>query len=112
MDVRAGSATLAKTSTSTLAAPARSRARAPAIHRRSRCQHVIEEDEAPTGNGGFAVSRHAKCALNIGGAFGPRQADLLRRRFDAFEGAGNDRHAGLTRYDGRQHGRLIEAPRP
>src|ERR1700688_3435624 len=87
MDVRPGSATLAKISTSTLAAPAR-------------------------GDGVLALIRHAKRALHVGGALGPRQPDLLRRRLDPLEGCRRNRDAAVRRNGGRQHGRLGEAPRP
>src|SRR6516164_5959104 len=45
MDVRAGSATPAKTRTSTLAAPARNRAPGAAVDRRLRRRHVIDQSQ-------------------------------------------------------------------
>jgi hypothetical protein len=79
MDVRPGSATRAKMSTSTLAAPA------PAA-----------------GDFGLAVLGHAERALHVLGALGPSQADLLRRRLDPFERSGRDRHAACRRNGRRQ----------
>ena len=111
MDVRAGSATLAKINTSTLAAPARNSART-AVDGCPRRQHVIDENQAAAGHGGLAVTGHTKRALDIGGAFGPRQPNLLRGRLDSLKCAGSDRHTGLTRYCRGQHGGLIETPRP
>ncbi len=112
MDVRTGSATLAKISTSTLAAPARSSARAqpstvaPEV-RTSSISTSLQPDDR-----GFAVFRHPEGALDIGGAFGAGQPDLLRSRLDAFERGGGDGHAAFGRDGGGKHGRLVEAPRP
>jgi hypothetical protein len=66
MDVRAGSATLANTSTSTLAAPARNRARA------QPSTVAPDQNQPSAGHRGFAVVGHAEGALDIGGALGSR----------------------------------------
>src|ERR1700733_2909824 len=104
MDVRAGSATLAKISTSTLAAPARRSARgqpstvAPDVS-------VVDQYEAAACDRGVALRRYAKRTLDIGGAFRPGQPDLLHRRLDALERGGRDRQAAFGRDRGGKHGR-------
>jgi len=111
MDVRTGSATLAKISTSTLAAPARSSACAqpstvaPDIRTSStRTRRRPATTGFPAGGTG--------CALHIGCPLGSRQPDLLPRRLHTLQGFGCDRHAACGRDCSRQHGRLIESPRP
>ena len=112
MDVRPGSATLAKISTSTLAAPARMQRPGAAVDRGAGGQHVVDEDQPAPGDGGLALVRHAKRALHVGRALGPRQPDLLCRRLDPLEGCRGNRDAAVRRDGCRQHGRLVEAPRP
>ena len=58
------------------------------------------------------IARDTKGTLDIGGAFGSRQPDLLRGWLDPLERTGRDRQPGLARYRRREHAGLIETPRP
>src|SRR5580692_9828806 len=83
-----------------------------AVDRGAGGQHVVDEDQPAARDGGLALVRHPKRTLHVGGALGPRQPDLLRRRLDPLEGGRGDRNAAVRRNRGRQRGRLVEAPRP
>jgi hypothetical protein len=58
MGARTGATTLAKTRTSTLAAPARNKARAAGVGGGLRGKHFIDQDEPPSGHRDFGVGRH------------------------------------------------------
>src|SRR6202166_635860 len=62
-----------------------------AVDRGAGGQHVVDEDPPAAGDGGLALVRHAQRAPHVGGALGPRQPDLLRRRLDPLEGGRGDR---------------------
>src|SRR5215469_11269805 len=85
MDVRAGSATLAKTRTSTFGGSRPQQRSRAAVDSGPGCQNVIDDNEASSGHGGLAVARDTKGTLDIGGAFGSRQPDLLRGWLDPLE---------------------------
>ena len=78
MGAFAASTTRANTSTSTCAAPARSSARAQASDGRAGGQHVVDQDQAASGDLGLGGGRDAERALHVGGALGARKPDLLR----------------------------------
>jgi hypothetical protein len=67
-------------------------------HSRRLLLPIIDENEGAAGDGGLAVTGHAKRALDIGGALGSRQPNLLCGRLDPLERAGGDRYAGLALY--------------
>ena len=83
-----------------------------AVDGRSSRQHIVDEDQAPASHRGLAVRQHAKRTLDIGRPLGPREAELLRGAFYAFERAGAHRQAGFFGNCGREHSRRIETPRP
>jgi hypothetical protein len=111
MDVCTGSATLANTSTSTFAAPARKSARA---------QPSAVAPEVKTSSTRTSL-RPAIAALPsagtrnapwIGGPLRPRQPDLLDSGLHALQRRRGYRYPGLRGNCRRQHSRLVEAPRP
>ena len=91
------SATLAKTSTSTLAAPARSNARAQPSTVAPEVSTSSTRTSRRPATAALPSCGHAEGALDVGGALGARQTDLLGRRLDALERAGGDRHAAFRR---------------
>src|SRR5262249_51347531 len=101
MDVRIGSATLAKTSTSTFFAPARSSTRGAALDRGAGNEHIVENDEPTARDRRLALFRHAEGALDVGGALGSRQPDLLDGRFYALERGCHHRDAARRRHRSR-----------
>ena len=101
MGLFAAATTRAKTSTSTLAAPARNSARA-GFHRRARCQHVIHQHKSAAGDRRLALVRNTEGALHIAGALGLREPDLMRGRFHPFERGMQYRNIGRRRHGLRQ----------
>src|SRR5262245_62314781 len=112
MGARPGVTTRANASTSTEAAPARSSARAQASTVAPDVSTSSTSRSLRPRHLGLAFGRHAEGTLDILRAFGLAEPDLLRRGFDAFEGAVRH-HATARRGDdlGQQR-RLVEAPRP
>ncbi len=112
MDVRTGSATLAKISTSTFAAPARNSARAQPSTVAPEVSTSSTRTRRRPAICSAAVGRDFESALHIEGALCPRQPDLLGGGLHALERPELDRNAALGRDCDRERGRLIEAARP
>src|SRR5215470_3055560 len=82
MGGRLAATTRANTRTSTDAAPARNNAREQAS---TVAPEVSTSSTSRSFRLGFAMGRHAKGALDVVGALGLVEPDLLGRRLDAFE---------------------------
>src|SRR6516225_11418906 len=108
MGGRLAATTRANTRTSTDAAPARNNAR-------EQASTVAPEVSTSSTSRSFrpaTMGRHAKGALDVVGALGLVEPDLLGRRLDAFERPVRDHPAARLGDDLGQQCRLVEPTRP
>src|SRR5712671_318715 len=110
MGTRAGATTRAKTSTSTLRAPARSRT---LVHASTVSpDNVVDKDKPLTMNRGLAGRRYGECALDVHGSRAARQTDLLGCGAHASERRGEKRDSGICGHHLCECRSLIEPPPP
>src|SRR5262252_4209742 len=82
------------------------------VHGCARREHVVDQNEPSTRHLGSAMGRHAKGTLDVLGALGLAEPDLLGRCLDAFERRVCDRPAARLGDDLGQQRRLVEPSRP
>src|SRR5438876_1180668 len=82
------------------------------VRRGARRQDVVDQDDAAAGNLAAAFRGNLERTLDVAGALGPGQPDLLFGRPDAPERLGGQFHATLPRNHSRQRAGLVVAAAP